>query len=36
MEKAPKQWHKRFDRTLISTSFVVNKSDKYVPLLWWG
>jgi hypothetical protein len=30
LKQAPKQWHEKFDRTLISAGFVVNEADKYV------
>jgi hypothetical protein len=30
LKQAPKQWHEKFDRTLTSVSFVVNKADKCV------
>jgi hypothetical protein len=30
LKQAPKQWHEKFDRTLTSAGFVVNKADKCV------
>ena len=27
LKQAPKQWHEKFDNTLISNGFVVNESD---------
>jgi hypothetical protein len=35
LKQAPKQWHEKFDRTLTSTSFVVNEADKCV-YYWYG
>ena len=36
LKQAPKQWHKKFDRTLTSTGFVVNEADKYVYYQYGG
>ena len=30
LKQAPKQWHEKFDNTLISNGFVVNESDRCV------
>jgi hypothetical protein len=30
LNQAPKQWHEKFDKTIMSVDFVVNKADKYV------
>jgi hypothetical protein len=30
VKQAPKQWHEKFDLTLISADFSVNKVDRYV------
>jgi hypothetical protein len=30
MKEAPKQWHEKFDVTLISTDFSVNETDRCV------
>ena len=30
LKEAPKQWHEKFDKTLTSAGFVVNKADKCV------
>jgi hypothetical protein len=30
LKQVPKQWHKKFDRTLTSVGFVVNEADKCV------
>ena len=30
LKQAPKQWHDKFDRTLMSVGFSVNKADKCV------
>jgi hypothetical protein len=30
LKQAPKQWHEKFDRTLTSAGFIVNKTDKCV------
>lgn len=30
LKQAPKQWHEKFERTLIVVGFVVNEADKYV------
>jgi hypothetical protein len=35
LKQAPKQWREKFDRTLISTGFVVNEADKCV-YYWYG
>ena len=36
LKLAPKQWHEKFDRTLNSTGFVVNKTDKCVYYRFGG
>jgi len=36
LKQAPKQWHEKFDRTLTSAGFVVNKSDKCVYFRYGG
>jgi hypothetical protein len=36
LKQAPKQWHKKFDKTLISAGFVVNKADKCVYYQYGG
>ena len=35
LKQAPKQWHEKFDKTLISTGFAVNEADKCV-YYWYG
>ena len=30
LKQAPKQWHEKFDKTLISAGFAVNEADKCV------
>ena len=30
LKQAPKQWHEKFDRTLISAGFVINEADRCV------
>jgi hypothetical protein len=30
LKQAPKQWHEKFERTLMSASFIVNEADKCV------
>jgi hypothetical protein len=30
LKQAPKQWHEKFDKTLLSVDFVVNEADKCV------
>jgi hypothetical protein len=35
LKQAPKQWHEKFDRTLISVGFVVNEADTCV-YYWFG
>jgi hypothetical protein len=34
--KTPKQWHKKFDTTLTSTSFAINETDKCVHYRYGG
>ena len=34
--QAPKQWHKKFNRTLTSAGFVVNEADKCVYYRYGG
>jgi hypothetical protein len=36
LKQAPKQWHEKFDRTLTSVGFVVNKADKCVYYRYGG
>jgi hypothetical protein len=36
LKQAPKQWHEKFDRTLIFVGFVVNEADKYVYYRYGG
>jgi hypothetical protein len=36
IKQAPKQWHKKFDKTLTSVGFVVNEADKYVYYRFGG
>ena len=36
LKQAPKQWHEKFDRTLTSAGFVVNKADKCVLYYRYG
>jgi hypothetical protein len=36
LKQAPKQWHEKFDRTLTSAGFVVNKADKCVYSRYGG
>jgi hypothetical protein len=36
LKQAPKQWHEKFDRTLTSAGFVVNKVDKCVYSWYCG
>ena len=36
LKQSPKQWHEKFDRTLTSTSFVVNEADKCVYYWYVG
>ena len=36
LKQASKQWHEKFDTTLTSAGFSVNKADKCVLPLWWG
>jgi hypothetical protein len=36
LKQAPKQWHEKFERTLISTGFVVNKVEKCVYYQFGG
>ena len=35
LKQAPKQWHEKFERTLVTTGFVVNEADKCV-YYWYG
>ena len=35
-KQAPKHWHEKFDRTLISADFVVNEADKCVYYRYGG
>ena len=30
LKQAPKQWYEKFDKTIVSNRFVVNKYDSYV------
>ena len=36
LTQASKQWHEKFDKTLTSTSFVVNEADKCVYYYYGG
>jgi hypothetical protein len=36
LKQAPKQWHEKFDKTLTSAGFVVNKADKCVYCRFGG
>jgi hypothetical protein len=36
LKQAPKQWHEKFNSTLISAGFSVNEADRCVYYLWWG
>jgi hypothetical protein len=36
LKQAPKQWHDKFDRTLISVGFVTNEADKCVYYRYGG
>jgi hypothetical protein len=36
LKQAPKQWHEKFDRTLTSAGFVVNKADKCIYYRYVG
>jgi hypothetical protein len=36
LKQAPKQWHKKFDRTSTSTSFAMNEADKCVYYRYGG
>jgi hypothetical protein len=36
LKQAPKQWYEKFDRTLISASFVINEADKCVYYRYGG
>jgi hypothetical protein len=36
LKQAPKQWHEKFDKTLMSVGFVVNEADKYVYYRFGG
>jgi hypothetical protein len=36
LKQAPKQWHEKFDRTLISVGFVANEADKCVYYRYGG
>ena len=36
LKQVPKQWHEKFDRTLISADFVVNEADKCVYYRYGG
>jgi hypothetical protein len=36
LKQAPKQWHEKFDRTLTSGGFVVNKDDRFVYYRYGG
>jgi len=35
LKQISKQWHEKFDTTLTSAGFSVNKADKCVLPLWW-
>jgi hypothetical protein len=36
LKQAPKQWHEKFDVTLISAGFSVNEDDRCILPSWWG
>ena len=36
LKQAPKQWHEKFDRTLTSAGFVINKTDRCVYYRYGG
>jgi hypothetical protein len=36
LKQAHKQWHEKFDVTLISIGFSVNEADRCVLSPWWG
>jgi hypothetical protein len=36
LNQAPKQWHEKFDKTIMSVGFVVNEADKYVHYHFGG
>jgi hypothetical protein len=36
LKQAPKQWHEKFERTLISAGFVVNEANKCVYYQFGG
>ena len=36
LKQAPKQWHEKFDRTLLSAGFVINEADRCVYYRYGG
>ena len=36
LKQAPKQWHEKFDKTLMSAGFVLNEVDKCVYYRYGG
>jgi hypothetical protein len=36
LKQAPKQWHEKFNITLVSADFSVNEADRCVLLSSWG
>jgi hypothetical protein len=36
LKQASKQWYEKYDKTLTSAGFIINKVDKCVLFLWWG
>lgn len=36
LKQAPKQWHEKFDTTLTSASFAINKADRCVYYRYGG
>ena len=36
LKQAPKQWHAKFDKTMLANGFKINECDKcvYIKMLW--